>query len=495
MQAAAEHVDVVIVGAGLSGIAAAATLREAHPQRSYLMLDMRDRLGGTWDLFRYPGVRSDSDMFTLGYAFRPWTEEKSIASGSSILTYLEETAEELDLISRLRTQREVVAADWSSEAATWTLTIRGPDGPESITCSFLYMAAGYYDYANGHQPEFPGVERYEGDLVHPQHWPEDLDCSGKRVAVIGSGATAITLVPALAGIAKHVTMVQRSPSYVAIDSDIDEEAIRLREEIGDASAFAAVRLKNLREQQARYRQARTDPDGFKKPLFDDIEAIVGRECRLAHFTPTYEPWDQRLCLVPNGDLFEAIRDGHASVVTGAIETFTETGLRMTSGEEVSADVVVTATGLRLATLGKVRLTVDGELVDIGKTFSYKGVAFSGVPNLVAAFGYLNSSWTLRIELVNAFWATLLSRMDALGAVQVTPVVRPEDSDMPRRPWIADVSSGYLTRQMDSFPAQSDRAPWLNPQVHEETRALLEADPEDGVLEFRTDKGDRDARTF
>ncbi|QSR24864.1 FAD-containing monooxygenase EthA [Nocardioides aromaticivorans] len=483
MQGTSEHFDVVIVGAGLSGIAAAAALKASHPGRSFVMLDMRERLGGTWDLFRYPGVRSDSDMFTLGYGFKPWTEEKSIASGASILAYLEETVGDLDLAPHLRLRREVVAAEWSSAASAWRLDIDGPDGPESVTCAFLYMAAGYYDYEKGHQPDFPGIEQFRGMVVHPQHWPEDLDCASRRVAVIGSGATAITLVPALAGVASHVTMVQRSPSYVAIDSDVDDEALRLRDELGEAEAFVEVRLRNLREQQARYHLARTDPEGFKKPLFDAIEEIVGRECREAHFTPAYEPWDQRLCLVPNGDLFHAIRDGGASVVTGRIDTFTETGLRMESGEEVEADVVVTATGLRLATLGKVRLTVDGERVDIGQTFTYKGIAFSGVPNLIVAFGYLNSSWTLRIELVNAFWTSLLRRMDELGAARVVPTPRPEDDGMARRPWIADVSSGYLLRHMDSFPAQGDRAPWLNPQVHEETKELLTADPEDGVLQF------------
>jgi cation diffusion facilitator CzcD-associated flavoprotein CzcO len=477
------HHDVVIVGAGLSGIAAAVQLRTDHPDRSFLMLDQRDDLGGTWDLFRYPGIRSDSDMFTLGYAFKPWTSDKAIASGDAILGYLRDTAAEYDLAPHLRLRRRVRNASWSAESRCWTLEVESATGLETYTCSFLYLAAGYYDYDGGHMPEFPGVEDFRGVLIHPQEWPADLDCAAKRVAVIGSGATAITLVPALAEIAEKVTMVQRSPPYVAIDSDVDEEAVRLRAELGDRKAFEHVRLRNLEAQQERYHCARTDPEGFKKPLFDAIEDIVGTEIRERHFTPTYQPWDQRLCLVPNGDLFHAIASGRVEVVTGHIATFTAEGLRMESGEEVEADVIVAATGLKLATLGKIEVHVDGQAVDLAETFTYKGVAFSGVPNLVTAFGYLNSSWTLRIELVNRFWSAVLSRMDEVGATSVTPVLSAEEAGMPRRPWLADVTSGYLVRHLDDFPAQGDRAPWLNPQVHEETKALL-ADLDDGTLRFR-----------
>jgi monooxygenase len=477
------HPDVVIVGAGLSGIAAAVQLKTDHPGRSFVMLEQRDALGGTWNLFRYPGIRSDSDMYTLGYGFKPWTHEKSIASGASILDYLHEAVAEHDLASHVRLSRKVRRADWSSESHCWTLEVNAPSGVETWTCSFLYLAAGYYDYDGGNMPEFPGLEQFEGTVIHPQGWPEGVDCAGERVAVIGSGATAITLVPALAETAEKVTMVQRSPTYVAIDSDLDEEALRLRKEVGDREAFERVRLRNLEQQQERYHAARAWPEEFKKPLFEAIEDIVGREVREKHFTPSYQPWDQRLCLVPNGDLFHAIANGRADVVTGHIETFTPRGLRMTSGEEVEVDVVVTATGLKLVTFGKIDLYVDGEHVDVGECFTYKGVAISDVPNLVTAFGYLNSSWTLRIELVNEFWSAVLSRMDELSAQEVRPVLTPEEAAMERRPWMTGVTSGYLVRHMDDMPKQGDHAPWLNPQVHVETKALL-SDLDDGSLTFR-----------
>jgi monooxygenase len=485
MEPRPDHHDVVIVGAGLSGIAAAVQLRKDHPERSFLMLEQRDDLGGTWDLFRYPGIRSDSDMYTLGYVFKPWTSEKAIASGDAILDYLRETVADYDLVPHLRLGRRVRRAEWSSENSSWTLEVHTPDGVETYTCSFLYLAAGYYDYDSGHRPDFAGVEQYGGTLVHPQEWPADLDCTGKRVAVIGSGATAITMVPALAEVTEKVFMVQRSPSYVAIDADVDEEAQRLRREVGDRAAFEMVRLRNLQNQQERYQAARAYPEEFKKPLFEAIEEIVGREVRERHFTPSYQPWDQRLCLVPNGDLFHAIAKGRAEVVTGRIATFSATGLRMESGEEVEADVVVTATGLKLVNFGKIDVRVEGQPVDLSRHFTYKGVGFSGVPNLVSAFGYLNSSWTLRLELVNRFWSAVLSRMDELGATEVVPVLTPEEEAvMERRPWMEGVTSGYVLRHLDQFPAQGDRAPWLNPQVHEETKALLLADLDDGALRFR-----------
>jgi cation diffusion facilitator CzcD-associated flavoprotein CzcO len=361
--------------------------------------------------------------------------------------------------------------------------VRGPEGNETWTCSFLYLAAGYYDYDSGNAPEFPGVEEFEGTLIHPQFWPDDVDLAGRRVAVIGSGATAITLVPALAETAEKVFMVQRSPTYVAIDSDVDEDAQRLRIEVGDRDAFERIRLRNLEQQQERYHAARAWPEEFKKPLFDAIEEIVGREVREQHFTPTYQPWDQRLCLVPNGDLFHAIADGRAEVVTGHIDTFTPTGLRMTSGQEVDVDVIVTATGLKLVTFGKIELHVDGEKVDFAECVTYKGVGFSGVPNLLAAFGYLNSSWTLRLELVNRYFSALLTRMEELDAAQVVPVLDGAGAAMERQPWMTGVTSGYLLRHMDNMPRQGDRAPWTNPQVHEATKALL-AEVDDPALDFR-----------
>lgn len=483
MSSTIEHHDVVIVGAGISGIAAAVTLQRRHPGRTFAMLEMRSSLGGTWDLFRYPGIRSDSDMYTLGFAFKPWEHDKSIASGQVILDYLRETVDEHGLEPHIRLRHRVHAARWRDAEELWTLEVETSDGLVEMTCGFLYTAAGYYRYEGGYKPEIPGLGDFEGVVIHPQDWPERLDYSGQRIAVIGSGATAITLVPALAAEAAKVTMVQRSPSYVAIESDVDEEAVRLRGEVGASVAFERTRLRNLAEQQIRFHAARTNPEAFKRPLFEAIEAIVGREVREKHFTPRYEPWDQRLCLVPNGDLFHAIAEGKADVATGRIETVERDGIRMEDGTFAEADIIVTATGLELSTLGGMQVIVNGEPVDIGSTWTYRGIGFSGVPNLVNAFGYINSSWTLRIELVNEFWCDVLERMDALGVRTVVPELRPEDEGMEPRPWIDGVNSGYLLRNMGRFPLQGDRAPWLNPQVHEATKELLLADPEDGALRF------------
>jgi monooxygenase len=478
-----EHLDVLIVGAGISGIAAAVELQRSCPDKSYTILESRNSIGGTWDLFRYPGIRSDSDMFTLGFSFKPWTDEKSIAAGGAILEYLRETVDEFGLGPHIRLQRQLLGADWRSEDGAWHLRVQGPAGVERLTCNFLYMAAGYYSYTRGYKPDFPGSSTFTGPIVHPQEWPENLDYRSKRVVVIGSGATGITLTPAMASDAERVTLVQRSPSYVLIESDIHEEVIQLRKEVGPAEAFERTRLRNLTNQQAAYRAARAAPEIFKKLLFNAIEDAIGQEMREKHFTPSYQPWEQRLCLVPNGDLFRAIKDGSADVVTGEIETFTEHGLRMRSGEEIQADIIVTATGLMLVTLGQVEFTVDGDLVDFSQRWTYKGMAFSGVPNLVSAFGYIHSSWTPRIELVNRYWCEILTRMHKLGARKVTPTLRPEDNCMEIRPWITGLNSGYLQRHMSKFPRQGDRAPWTNPQAHKPTKRLLTTDPEDGALVY------------
>jgi monooxygenase len=478
-----EHVDVVIIGAGISGIAAAVELQRRLPDISFLLLEMRDSIGGTWDLFRYPGVRSDSDMFTLGYSFKPWTDTNGIAEGDQILAYLHDTIDEFGLRDRIRLGCRVRRADWSSTEGAWQLEIESRRADERLSCTFLYTATGYYNYDHGFAPEFPGADRFDGVIVHPQRWPENLDYAGRRVAVIGSGATAITLVPSLAREAELVTMVQRSPTYVVIEDGEDEEACLLRQKLGPNEAFQRIRQRNLGRQQEFYEHARTEPEEFKRPIFEAIEAIVGRKLREQHFTPTYQPWDQRLCLVPNGDLFWAIRDGAAQVVTGHIETFTHQGIRMQSGEHVDADIIVTATGLDVVTLGQVAFTVDGEPVDFSQTWTYRGIGFSGVPNLVNAFGYINSSWTLRIELVNEFWCAVLERMRSKGARQVVPTLRPEDETMSVRPWIADVTSGYLVRASERLPRQGDHSPWINPQIHEATKALLTEDPDDGVLVY------------
>lgn len=476
-----EAVDVAIIGAGLTGIAAAAELRRACPDKTFVMLEMRDAVGGTWDLFRYPGIRSDSDMYTLGFGFRPWTDEKAIASGEAIRAYLQDTARELGLDARLRLGTRVTRAEWHSDTSSWTLTTASSGGTGRFRARHVYVATGYYDYEAGFDPELPAEDAFAGPVVHPQHWPEDLDYAGRKVAIIGSGATAITLLPAMAPAAAKVTMVQRSPAYVHIEDDADPEAEQLRAEVGPVEAFARIRLRNLRNQQAAYQQAREDPEAFKAQLFAAIEAIVGREVREKHFTPTYQPWDQRVCLVPNGDLFEAVRDGSAEVVTGRIAEVTKRGLRMEGGAVVEADIIVKATGLNVVMLGGAEVVVDGRPVRVGELFTYKGMALSGLPNLVYGFGFLNSSWTLRLELVNRFWTRVLRHLDEAGLASFTPTLRAGEETMAPAPYIAGVSSGYMARARDRMPAQGAHEPWINPQSYDETCRLLEEDLDDGVL--------------
>lgn len=482
-----EHLDVLVVGAGISGIGAGYHLQALCPDRSYAILEGRDDLGGTWDLFRYPGVRSDSDMHTLGYAFQPWTEPKSIADGPSILAYLRATAAEHGIDRRIRFQHRVTRAEWSTETATWTVTAERTDLGETVTltCGYLFMCSGYYSYRAGYTPAFAGRERFGGEIVHPQEWPEDLDHAGQRVLVIGSGATAMTLVPALAETARHVTMLQRSPTYVASRPDRDAVANRLRRVLPDRWAYAITRWKNVRLQELIYRKTRTDPGKVREKLLGMVRAELGDDYDVdTHFTPTYDPWDQRLCLVPNSDLFAAIRSGLASVVTDQIETFTEDGIALRSGEELEADIIVTATGLQLVTLGEMDFVVDGEPVDFSGTWTYKGLAYSDVPNLASSFGYVNASWTLRADLTCTYVCRLLNHMDATGTDQCTPRLRPDDRSMPERPWIDDFSAGYMQRMMPLLPKQGDRAPWVNTQSYTQDKKLLRRSPvDDGVMQF------------
>lgn len=478
-----DHLDVLIVGAGLSGIAAAVHLQKQSPDQSFAILEGRENLGGTWDLFRYPGVRSDSDMFTLGYAFQPWTRERSIASGESIRDYIGETVDDHGLRSHIRFGHHLVRADWSSDEDLWTLTVRHDGNDRVLTCRFLLMCSGYYSYKGGYTPELPGRERFQGQVVHPQTWPADLDYAGKQVVIIGSGATAVTMVPSMADTAAKVTMLQRSPTYLAVDTDVDHVAARLRRVIGSRLAYRFIRLRNTRRQQATFKAAKSDPEAFKQGLFDVIRQKVGQDTLERHFTPSYQPWDQRLCLVPNGDMFTAIAEGRAEVATGQIDTFTETGLRLVSGQELAADIVVTATGLELVSPGEAEFFVDGEPVDFSTRWTYKGLAYSDVPNLVFFFGYINTSWTVRIELVATYVCKVLDRMRATGATRVTPTLRPQDGDMPGLPFIADISSGYFQRANGVLPKQGDHAPWINPQNHLETKKLLGGSVDDGVLLF------------
>jgi monooxygenase len=488
---AADHLDVLIIGAGLSGIGTAVHLQRSCPGKRYAILEARPSIGGTWDLFRYPGIRSDSDMHTLGYAFKPWRDAKAIADGPAILRYVKETAAEYGVDRHIRFGHRVVRAAWSSEDSAWTVEAERPDIGDTVrlTANFVLMCAGYYSYRQGYTPEFEGQDRFAGAIVHPQQWPEDLDYRGKKVVVIGSGATAMTLVPAMAKDVDHIVMLQRSPTWVVSLPDTDRIANALRRVLPARWAYAITRWKNVTLQQFLYRRTRTKPAQVAQKLIDRVKKELGPAYDVeTHFTPRYNPWDQRMCLVPNGDLFESIRSGKAEIVTDQIERFTETGIALRSGKQLPADIIVTATGLNLVVLGEARFIVDGAPVDFAKTWTYKGMMYSDVPNLITTFGYINASWTLRADLTAEYACRLLARMDELGARQVTPRLRDADRDMPPRPWIGDFSSGYMQRMMHRFPKQGDREPWLNPQNYTRDKKMIRTAPiEDGALVFSNGK--------
>jgi monooxygenase len=454
-----EHLDVLIVGAGLSGVGAAYHLQERHPRRSYAILEARAELGGTWDLFRYPGIRSDSDMHTLGYRFKPWTAEKSITDGESILHYIRQTARDHGIEGKIRFRQRVVRAEWSGAESHWRVEAERTDTGETVqlTCDFLWICSGYYRYDEGYTPEFEGRERFAGEIIHPQHWPEDADYAGKRVVVIGSGATAVTLVPSLAERAEHVTMLQRSPTYIVSLPAEDRIANRLRRFLPDRAAYALVRWKNVLLQMLVYRLSRWRPELIKRMVRRGVERNLPAGYDIdTHFKPHYNPWDQRMCLVPDGDLFEAIREGRASVVTDRIKTFTESGIELESGGELEADVIVTATGLNLLFLGGLEIVVDGEELDLPRTMTYKGMMLSGVPNFAFTTGYTNASWTLKADLVSEYVCRLLSHMDAHGYRQCMPeIADPSVTEMP----LLDFTSGYVLRALDQFPKQGSKVPW------------------------------------
>ena len=483
-----EHLDVLIVGAGLSGIGAACHLQRNCPGKSFAILEGRSAMGGTWDLFRYPGVRSDSDMYTLGYSFRPWRDAKAIADGPAILNYIRETAADYGIDRKIRYDHRVRRASWSSADAVWT--VEAETGPEKgvvrFTCGFLYLCTGYYDYESGYTPEWPGVERFGGPVVHPQKWPQDLDYAGKRVVVIGSGATAVTLVPAMAERAAHVTMLQRSPTYVVARPAEDKIANWLRRRLPARAAYALTRWKNVLLGMFFYGLSRTRPGLMKRMIAKGVRNQLGEDYDLKHFTPHYNPWDQRLCLVPDADLFRAIRDGRASVVTDHIENFTETGLRLLSGEHLEADIVVTATGLVLKLMRGLQLVVDGAPVDLSKTIVYKGMMYSDVPNLVSALGYTNASWTLKCDLTAEYVCRLLNHMDRHGYVQCTP--RRNDPTIREEPVIS-FTSGYVQRAIRSLPRQGSRKPWRLYQNYALDLLTFRHSPvEDGTLEFERAEG-------
>jgi cation diffusion facilitator CzcD-associated flavoprotein CzcO len=456
---AQQHLDVLIVGAGLSGIGAAWHLQKNCPDRSYAILEGRERSGGTWDLFRYPGVRSDSDMYTLGYSFRPWKEAKAIADGPSILSYIRETASDHGIDSNIRFNHRVVAASWSSQEARWTIEVeRGPSRqPIRLTCDFLFMCSGYYDYAAGYTPDFSGIKRFAGQIAHPQKWTEAVDYAGKRVVVIGSGATAVTVVPAMAETADHVTMLQRSPTYVVARPAEDAIANKLRRRLPLKLAYGLTRWKNVLLGMYFYQLCKRKPERVKNLILGGVRQMLGPDYDIGrHFTPRYNPWDQRLCLVPDADLFRAIRRNKVTVVTDEIETFTETGIKLKSGAELPADLVVTATGLSLQLLGGMTLAVDGKSVDPAELLTYKGMMYSDVPNFAVVTGYTNASWTLKADLVCEYVCRLLNHMTRKGYRQCTP--RIDDPAMERKPWV-DFSSGYIQRAAHKFPKQGTKRPW------------------------------------
>ena len=482
-----EVFDVMIVGAGLSGIGAACHLRDKCPDRSVVILEARNAIGGTWDLFRYPGIRSDSDMHTLGYNFKPWQAEKAIADGPAILSYVRETAAENQIDKKIRFKHRVISADWSSADSLWTVQVERGENKEVVTmqCQFLLLCSGYYNYDHGHQPDFPGKERFQGDLVYPQFWPEDLDYSGKKVVIIGSGATAVTLVPSMAEKAGEVVMLQRSPTYVVSRPDKDRIANFLRKVLPERWAYSITRFKNTAMQQFVYHRTRVAPEQVKRKLLRDVRKALGPDYDVEkHFTPRYNPWDQRLCLVPNSDLFESIKSGKARVVTDHIESFTETGIQLKSGDFLEADIIVSATGLELVVMGGASFSVDGAAVDFSREWTYKGLMVSGVPNLVSTFGYINASWTLRADLTAEWVCRVLNRMKATGTSCVVPVLPESLQSMPARKWIDDFPAGYMERVMHLFPRQGDREPWINPQNYRKDRKMfLQEDLDDGTLQF------------
>ncbi len=479
-----EHFDVLVVGAGISGIGAGYHLQTLCPGRTYAIFEGRAALGGTWDLFRYPGIRSDSDMFTLGYGFKPWTQAKAIADGPAILDYLEETSRQYGIERHIRYRHRVTGAAWRSEESRWTVDYqRGPEGiAERVTCNFLFMCTGYYNYAQGYRPHFPDEERFAGPVVEPQFWPEDLGYAGKRVVVIGSGATAVTLVPAMAETAGHVTMLQRSPTYVVSRPGEDAFANALRKWLPAKLAYAIVRWRNVLFQMHIYNVARKKPAATKKAIIDMARAALGPDYDVdTHFTPSYDPWTQRLCLVPDSDLFEALKTGRAEVVTDHIERFTPGGIELRSGKVLEADIVVAATGLDMQVLSGAAFTVDGERVDFSRAFNYKGMMYSGVPNLASVFGYINASWTLKADLIAKHVCRILRYMDRKGFTEVRPVN--DDPDMAPAPWF-DFSSGYIQRALERFPKMGPTTPWRAHQNYVKDLLYLRSGTvNDGVLRF------------
>ena len=487
---AAEHVDVCIVGAGISGIGSAHHLMEQCPDKSFVILETMGEFGGTWRTHHYPGARSDSDLYTFGYRFKPWTGPP-IATADEILEYVGEVIEDDALADKIRYRHRITSASWSSDERCWTLEVTRTDTGEQrrLTAGFLWMCQGYYRHEEGYTPEWPGFERFEGTVVHPQRWPDDLDLSGKRVVVIGSGATAATLIPSIAGVADHVTMLQRSPTFFITGRNQNETANMLRElEIPEEWIHEIVRRQMIRDLGLLATVARDAPDLAREELLKPLRELLGETVDVdAHFSPRYRPWQQRIAFVPDADLFEAIRSGSASVVTDEIETFTEDGITLASGETLDADVIITATGFDLSVLGDVEITIDDVPLDFPNTVTYRGMMFTGVPNLLWVFGYFRFSWTLRVDLLGDFVCRLLAHMDELGARVVVPQLRPDEATMPRLPWVdpENFNPGYVTRSLHRMPRQGDHEPWQHVQDYAtDLHELPAADLDDGTLVYK-----------
>ncbi len=478
-------VDVLIVGAGLSGIGAAAHLVMQCPNKSYAIVEQRADMGGTWDLFRYPGIRSDSDMHTLGYRFKPWLHEKTIADGPAIHEYVRQTANEYGINPHIHFGHRAMSADWSSSEARWHVTAKAVDGgaERHFAARFLFMCSGYYDYDAGYTPDFAGSGDFGGQIVHPQHWPEGLDYHGKNVTVIGSGATAVTIVPVIAQAGAQVTMLQRSPTYMVSRPAIDPFSKFIRKIMPEKLAYAITRWRNINMQRFTYWYARKSPEKMGAKLIDmarkELPASVDVD---THFVPRYNPWEQRLCLIPDSDMFKAISQGKAEIVTDHIDHFTKTGIALTSGKHIDADIIITATGLNLVTMGKTVISVDKAVVNFGEHFNYKGVMYNDIPNLASVFGYINASWTLKTDIVADYVCRLLKEMDRKGAVVANPKLT--DPDMPRLPFVKDFSSGYFARSLDKLPKNGDRHPWRVLQDYAAEKKILTQEPvDDGVMVF------------
>jgi cation diffusion facilitator CzcD-associated flavoprotein CzcO len=481
-----DELDVLIIGAGVSGIGAAWHLQHRHPGKSYAILESRHDLGGTWDLFRYPGIRSDSDLYTFGYQFKPWTDDKSIADGPAIKAYIRETAEENGIDRKIRFGHEVQRAEWSSEDSVWTLTVELAETGETfeMKARWIFAATGYYRYDEGYTPRFEGIDDFAGRVIHPQHWPEDFEYAGKRIVVIGSGATAVTLIPELAREAAQVTMLQRSPTYVLPVPEQDRIALALRRYLGESRAYRIIRRKNILKQKLVYQLSQRFPKLARRFIRSvNAKMLEGTDCDVdVHFNPGYDPWDQRLCAVPDGDFYRSIREGSASVVTDRIKSFTPTGISLESGDELEADVVVTATGLNVLVFGGIEVRVDGKEIRLPDTVAYKGMMLSDVPNLAFAIGYTNSSWTLKVDLVCEYFCRLLEHMDRIGVDSAT--VRVNDPGMERVP-LLDFKAGYVLRALDGLPRQGTEAPWhLAQNYARDSRFLRHGKVADQQTEFR-----------